>query len=110
MLVKEIIAAIAVLAAAACAPPASAPESEQAAQTQPAGPIAATGQVTAVNAAQATIGIAHEPIPALNWPSMTMQFAVENPAQLEGIAVGDRVAFELKSATDSTIVTGVRKQ
>jgi Cu/Ag efflux protein CusF len=41
---------------------------------------------------------------------MTMQFTAEDPAVLQGIAVGDNVAFELKSASETSIVTTVRKQ
>ena len=41
---------------------------------------------------------------------MSMQFQVENAAILQGVAVGDRVSFELKSATETQIVTMVEKQ
>jgi len=39
-----------------------------------------------------------------------MQFTAENPAILQGIAVGDTVSFELKSATETSVVTSVQKQ
>ena len=41
---------------------------------------------------------------------MSMQFTVEDPSKLQGIAVGDRVSFELKSATESSVVTEIAKQ
>jgi Cu/Ag efflux protein CusF len=41
---------------------------------------------------------------------MTMQFHAENPAILQGIVVGDHVAFELKSASETGILTMVQKQ
>jgi Cu(I)/Ag(I) efflux system periplasmic protein CusF len=66
--------------------------------------------VTQVDAAAGTITINHEPIAAISWPTMTMQFTAENPAILQGIAVGDRVSFEIKSATETSIVTAVQKQ
>ena len=56
------------------------------------------------------ITLRHEPIPAIHWSAMTMEFHAENPAILQGIAVGDRVAFELKSATEPNTVTMVQKQ
>jgi Cu/Ag efflux protein CusF len=114
---KKIIVLSALLAAA-CSPPApqDAAKSEgdmnmaESAAPAETGPVASTGTVTAVDAAAGTISINHEPIAAISWPAMTMQFTAENPAILQGIAVGDRVAFELKSASEPQIVTAVTKQ
>lgn len=83
---------------------------EGAAPAATAGPIRSTGTVTAVDAAAGTISLDHEPIPAINWPSMSMQFRAENPAMLQGIAVGDQVSFELKSPTETSVITMVQKQ
>ena len=77
---------------------------------QAAGPIRSTGVVTQVDAAAGTITFNHQAIPAINWPAMTMQFHAENPTILHGIAVGDHVSFELKSAADPQTVTMVQKQ
>lgn len=77
---------------------------------QAAGPITSTGVVTQVDANAGTITFDHQAIPAVNWPAMTMQFHAENPAILHGIVVGDHVRFELKSATETGIVTSVQKQ
>ncbi|KAK0348055.1 hypothetical protein LTR94_038732, partial [Friedmanniomyces endolithicus] len=52
----------------------------------------ATGKVTAVDAGSVTI--AHEAIPAIKWPAMTMTFKAD-PKLLSGIAAGDKVAFDL---------------
>lgn len=75
-----------------------------------AGPITSTGTVTQVDAAAGAITINHGAIEAVSWPAMTMQFTTENPAILQGIGVGDSVSFELKSATETSVVTSVRKQ
>jgi Cu(I)/Ag(I) efflux system membrane fusion protein len=40
-----------------------------------------------------SVTLSHEPVPALNWPAMTMSFRVEDPALLRGFGVGDRVTF-----------------
>jgi Cu(I)/Ag(I) efflux system protein CusF len=112
-MLRWLIAPIALLAAA-CSPPAQ----QEPAKTDAgmnmetpapaaAGPITSTGTVTQVDAAAGTITINHGAIAAISWPAMTMQFTAENPAILQGIAVGDSVSFELKSATD---VTSVQKQ
>lgn len=105
------------LLAAACSPPAQ----QEAAKGEagmnmetttpaPAGPITGMGTVTAVDAAAGTISLDHEPIAAISWPAMSMQFTAENPAILQGIAVGDQVSFEIKSATETTVITTVQKQ
>lgn len=73
-------------------------------------PVTSIGTVTQVDAAAGAITINHGPIEAVSWPAMTMQFTAENPAILQGIAVGDGVSFELKSATETSVVTMVQKQ
>ena len=110
----------ATLALAACSQPTSttaAPAAEAkmgdmntTGTAQATGPIRSTGVVTQVDAAAGTITFDHQAIPAINWPAMTMQFHAENPSILHGIAVGDHVTFELKSATETGIVTMVQKQ
>lgn len=40
-----------------------------------------------------SVTISHGPIPAANWPAMTMTFRVADPALARGVKVGDRVAF-----------------
>ena len=115
-MLRWLIAPIALLAAA-CSPPAQ----QEPAKTDAgmnmetpapavAGPITGTGTVTQVDAAAGTITLNHGAIPAVSWPAMTMQFTAENPAILQGIAVGDSVSFELKSATETSVVTSVQKQ
>lgn len=84
--------------------------SMEAAEPAVAGPIVSTGTVTQVDAAAGTVTINHGAIEAISWPAMTMQFTAENPAILQGIAVGDAVSFELKSATETSVVTVVQKQ
>ena len=108
--------------AAACSPPASQPaaqstttEAPMAAMPAPtstavSGPVEGTGVVSAIDPAAGTITINHGPINAISWPAMNMQFHAENATILHGIAVGDHVAFQLKSATDTGTVTMVQKQ
>ena len=128
MNVKKIaltLAGLGVLAfgATACSQPASqtaAPESTTAKTPMSAmptattaatsGPVQATGIVSAIDATAGTITINHGPITAISWPAMNMQFHAENSAILHGIAAGDHVAFELKSAADTGTVIMVQKQ
>ena len=110
-------AAALTVAAAACSQEATTPAAkedmssmEPAAPAATAGPISGTGTVTAVDAAAGTISLDHEPIAAISWPAMSMGFRAENPAILQGIAVGDHVTFELKSASETGVVTMIQKQ
>ncbi|MBX9745507.1 MAG: copper-binding protein [Hyphomonadaceae bacterium] len=113
---RWLIAPIALLAAA-CSPPAPQEPAEtdaggnvEAPAPEAAGAITGAGTVTQVDAAAGTITINHGAIAAISWPAMSMQFTAENPAILQGIAVGDTVSFELKSATETSVVTSVQKQ
>lgn len=115
-MLRQLIIPIALLAAA-CSPPAQQDAAKGEAgmnmeTTTPAsaGPITSVGTVTAVDTAAGTISLDHEPIAAISWPAMSMQFTAENPAILQGIAVGDRVSFEIKSATETSVITSVQKQ
>jgi Cu(I)/Ag(I) efflux system membrane fusion protein len=40
-----------------------------------------------------SVTLSHEPVPAIGWPAMTMQFRLADPALAKGIKAGDRVAF-----------------
>ena len=52
------------------------------------------GVLKAVNAKEGKVQIAHEAIADLQWPPMTMWFALRNPLP-QDIKVGDEVRFEL---------------
>jgi Cu(I)/Ag(I) efflux system protein CusF len=113
----RIIVAVFVLAAAGCSPPSDETAKTDmngmsAAETEPAalGPISGSGVVTAIDAAAGTVSLDHGPIAAINWPAMSMQFTVESAAALEGIEVGEQVAFELKSASEPQVITMLREQ
>lgn len=44
------------------------------------------------------VTLSHEPIPALQWPAMTMQFRLPDPAMASGVKAGDRVTFTFEPA------------
>lgn len=73
-------------------------------------PIMGTGKVTAIDVAAGTVTLDHEPIAALNWSKMTMAFTTTDPSQLNGVAVGDTVSFEIKSQSESAVITQLQKQ
>jgi Cu(I)/Ag(I) efflux system membrane fusion protein len=49
------------------------------------------------------------PVPALEWPAMTMPFATEGPEQLRGFARGDRVSFTFAQADTGPRIVSIRK-
>lgn len=64
----------------------------------------AIGTVTAVNIAQRKLGVSHEPISALGWPAMTMEFAVAPAVDLNAVKPGARVNFTLEKGADGMYV------
>ncbi len=54
----------------------------------------AQGILKSVNA-DGTVSISHKPIASLGWPGMTMDFALANPALVQGIQPGSRITFEI---------------
>jgi Cu(I)/Ag(I) efflux system membrane fusion protein len=56
---------------------------------------AGTGKVLSLDATTGYLDLEHDPIPALQWPSMTMGFYAEDKAQLRSLKEGDQVEFEV---------------
>lgn len=66
-----------------------------------------TGRIEKLGAGGVTLS--HEPVPSLNWPAMTMQFRVEEPALLRGFKVGDRVTFTFDQPAAGPTVRGLKR-
>lgn len=66
------------------------------------------GVVKAIDKTAGTIALDHEAIPEAGWPAMTMDFKIA-PALLDGVAVGDKIAFDLKLHDGSGEVTAITK-
>lgn len=67
-----------------------------------------TGTVTAIDAAAGKITLDHEAIAAVGWSAMEMGFSAK-PDLLRGIAVGDKVDFDLTVTGNAGEVTAIRK-
>lgn len=68
-----------------------------------------TGTVTAVDAAQGKITPAHEAVPSLQWPAMTMSFQVKDSTTLEELRVGDQVQFTFAKQGDVFVIGEISK-
>ncbi|HGW6105589.1 TPA: cation efflux system protein CusF [Citrobacter werkmanii] len=55
--------------------------------------ISATGVIEAVDMESKKVTIKHDPIPAVNWPAMTMRFTLVADTRADDIKPGDKVAF-----------------
>ena len=64
--------------------------------TSASGLAEATGKLNSVDAEKHTINVSHDPIKALGWPKMKMEFSVDKSVDLSGFATGDAVSFTLK--------------
>lgn len=67
-----------------------------------------SGTVTAIDAAAGKITLDHGAIPAVGWPAMKMGFTAK-PALLSGIAIGDKVEFEVTVSGGAGVVTQIKK-
>ena len=67
--------------------------SESKSEPGPAGEHTGRGKVLGVDPKAGKIELAHEPIPSMKWPAMTMAFKVEDKAALPTFKAGDEVEF-----------------
>jgi Cu(I)/Ag(I) efflux system membrane fusion protein len=55
------------------------------------------------------VTLSHDPVPDLNWPAMTMRFALGDPRLAKGFAEGDRVRFGFEQTPDGPVVRRLTK-
>lgn len=68
----------------------------------------ATGVVKKVDAGGGIVTIAHEAIPAIGWPPMTMGFRVEDRKLLGKLVVGQKVDFDFVMSPKGYVLTQVK--
>jgi Cu(I)/Ag(I) efflux system protein CusF len=68
----------------------------------------ATGVVKAIDPASGKVTLAHEAIKSLNWPAMTMNFAVTDKALFDKLTVGKKVEVELIKQGSGYAVAAVK--
>jgi Cu(I)/Ag(I) efflux system membrane fusion protein len=74
-----------------------------------AGVIRARGQVVSVDLTEGTVTIAHEAVPDLKWPGMTMPFAVGDKTLLGTLRPGQQIDFSfVRKAEGEFALTQVR--
>jgi Cu/Ag efflux protein CusF len=76
--------------------------------TKAAKPVKAT--VRRVDPEKRTLTLAHEPLPHLGMPAMTMPFLLAEGVSFEGIVAGDVVDVVIERAGETFVVTGLAKK
>ena len=71
-------------------------------------PHKAAGVVKKVDPAKGTVTLAHGPVKDLNWPAMTMLFAVKDMALFGKLVVNKKIEFEFVQQGSSYVVTAVK--
>ena len=69
-----------------------------------------TARIVAADAKTGALTMDHDPIPALKWPAMTMDFTVRDPALLKGLKPGQAVEFDMVKEGGDFPVTAIRPQ
>jgi Cu(I)/Ag(I) efflux system membrane fusion protein len=72
--------------------------------------IIGTGVLREIRASENKVNMQHDPIPALGWPDMTMDFRVKPGVSFEGFKSGDAVEFELEETDDGYVITVMRQR
>lgn len=68
----------------------------------------AVGTVKSVDPAAGTVTLAHGPVKSLNWPAMTMGFAVKDKALFNKLSVGKKVDVEIVQQDSKYVITTVK--
>lgn len=66
------------------------------------------GVVKKLDAKAGSVTFDHEPVKSLNWPAMTMTFAVRDKMLLDKLSLGKKAAFEFVQDGKDYVVTGVK--
>ena len=70
----------------------------------------AQGSIDSLDIASNTASVTHEPIPALQWPAMTMEFGLASPDVAKGVPPGAPMHFEFEDRGDGEfVITRIEK-
>lgn len=67
-----------------------------------------TGVVTNVDRSAGKVTLKHDPIKSLNWPTMSMAFAVKDKAMLGSLSKNKKVEFEFVQQGDQFVITSIK--
>ncbi len=58
--------------------------------------------------AAGAVSISHQPIPALNWPAMTMTFRLPAEGEVPPLKAGDKVDFLFNQQADGYVLVAIK--
>lgn len=70
--------------------------------------IVGKGTVVSENKSAGNVTLKHEPIPAIGWGAMTMNFKVKDKMLLDKVKKGDKVEFTLVPAGEDYVITSIK--
>jgi Cu(I)/Ag(I) efflux system membrane fusion protein len=73
-----------------------------------AGRYQATGRIDRIGPKSVTLS--HQPVPALQWPAMTMSFRLADPSMARGYKAGDRVRFSFDQLPEGPTVRSFARE
>ena len=66
------------------------------------------GVVKKVDPKTGSVTLAHEPVPSMKWPAMTMAFQVRDKAMLSQLGEGKKVDVEFEQRGREYVITSVK--
>lgn len=70
----------------------------------------AKGIVQRIDMENGKVVISHEPVPSLDWPSMTMGFAVKDKNLLTGLTPEEPIEFEFEEGEDDYVISVIDRK
>lgn len=70
--------------------------------------IVGKGTVVSENKSAGNVTLKHEPIPAIGWGAMTMNFKVKDKMLLDKVKKGDKVQFTLMPEGQDYVITSIK--
>ena len=71
--------------------------------------VTGKGILKAVKSNELKLNLQHEPIEALGWPSMTMDFSITEDVDFSGLSIDDKVMFQLEQRDNNYFITSIHK-
>ncbi len=68
----------------------------------------ATGVVKGVKPDKGVVTLKHDPVKSLNWPGMTMDFAVRDRKLLQGLKPEQKVSIEFVQEKSGSVITSIK--
>ncbi len=82
---------------------------QMASETPGSNYVSATGTVLKIDVEDRSLRIKHDPIPAINWPVMTMEFEAADTVSLSGLSKGSMIGFDFDpNGEDGYVISAIR--